>query len=523
MDYDAVVIGAGHNALVTAIYLARAGWRVCVLERNAVPGGAVRTAEATLPGFRHDLYAMNMNLFAGSAFCQEFGEQLGRHGLEFAATGKPYASVFPDGSALAVETDLEATLARMRALDTDDAEAWARLARAFPAEAEHLFPLLALEMPSLALARQVLSSTRRRGLDWLRETGRLLVSSPRELAAREFRDERFQALVAAWGMHLNFAPDMAGGALFCYLESMANQCFGMVLGKGGADNVIEALTGWLAELGGTLRCQAQVTRIEVRDGRAGAVELASGERIAARKAVVAGTLPEHLFGGLVEAQALPPGFMRQVRRFRHEPGTLMLHLALEDLPAWSADPGLRDYAYVHIGPWLADMNIAYAEAAAGLLPASPLLVVGQPTAVDASRAPEGKHIIWVQVRTVPAVIRGDARGVIEATDWAEAKHPYAERVIDKIAEHAPDIRERILGMAVLSPEDLEADNPNLAGGDHLAGSHALSQHFLFRPFPGWSRYRTPIQNLHLVGASTWPGGGVGAGSGRLLGRKLARH
>ncbi len=522
MDYDAVVIGAGHNALVTAIYLARAGWRVCVLEKNSVPGGAVRTAEITLPGFRHDLYATNLNLFAGSPFAREFGAQLARHGMEFVPSARPYASVFPDGSSIAVETDLQATLERMRRLNAADADAWARLAAAFPAEAEHIFPLLAVEMPSVTLAKQLLSSTRRQGREWLLDTGRLLVSSSREFTSREFTDERFQSLVAAWGMHLNFTPDMAGGALFSWLESMANQCFGMVLGKGGADNVIKALTGWLGELGGTVRCDAEVTRIDVRGGRAVAVELASGERIGAGKAIVAGTVPGKLFGDLVDASYLPSAFLRRVRRFRHEPGTLMLHLALDDLPAWAADPSLRDYAYIHIGPWLADMNRVYEQAAAGLLPEAPLLVVGQPTNVDPSRAPAGKHILWVQVRTVPSQIRADARGEITATDWADARQPFAERVIDRIAEYAPDIRERILDMAVLSPDDLQADNPNLVGGDHLAGSHSLSQNFLFRPFPGWSRYNTPIANLYMVGASTWPGGGVGAGSGRLLGMKLTR-
>jgi phytoene dehydrogenase-like protein len=157
---------------------------------------------------------------------------------------------------------------------------------------------------------------------------------------------------------------------------------------------------------------------------------------------------------------------------------------------------------------------------AGLLPASPVLVVGQPTAIDPSRAPAGQHILWIQVRVVPACIKGDSRGEIKGRDWAEVKDVYAERIIDKVAQYAPRLREQVLARAVFSPIDLERANPNLVGGDNISGSHHLRQNFLFRPFPGWSRYKTPLQNLYMVGAGTWPGAGVGAGSGRLLGKML---
>ncbi len=150
-----------------------------------------------------------------------------------------------------------------------------------------------------------------------------------------------------------------------------------------------------------------------------------------------------------------------------------------------------------------------------------MLVVGQPTAIDPSRAPAGKHVLWVQVRVLPAEIRGDAAGKIAARAWDEAKDAYAERVLDLIEAHAPGLRARVLARAVFSPLDLERENPNLIGGDSLSGSHHLDQNFFLRPVPGWSRYATPIRNLYLCGASTWPGGGTGAGSGFLLAKALA--
>jgi phytoene dehydrogenase-like protein len=168
------------------------------------------------------------------------------------------------------------------------------------------------------------------------------------------------------------------------------------------------------------------------------------------------------------------------------------------------------------------MSKVYAEAAAGLLPVEPTLVVGQPTAIDPSRAPSGQHVLWVQVRVLPAEFTGDAAGQIAGKSWDEAKEAYAERVIDIIERYAPGLRGKILGRSVFSPVDLERENPNLIGGDNLSGSHHLDQNFLFRPVAGYSCYRTPVDSLYMCGASTWPGAGTGAGSGFMLAKMLAR-
>jgi phytoene dehydrogenase-like protein len=200
---------------------------------------------------------------------------------------------------------------------------------------------------------------------------------------------------------------------------------------------------------------------------------------------------------------------------------MMIHLALSDLPAWSVGPELRRFAYVHLAPSLAAMAKTYTEALDGLLPVEPALVVGQPTAIDPSRAPAGQHVLWVQVRVLPARIRGDAAGRITGTEWDAVKEAFADRVIGIIERYAPGFTANILARAVLSPADLERDNPNLVDGDSLGGSHHLDQNFLFRPAFGWSRYRTPIDRLYMVGASTWPGAGTGAGSGFMLAKSLA--
>ena len=383
---DAIVVGAGHNGLAAAILLAGAGWEVTVLERSDEPGGAIRTAEATLPGFRHDLYATNLNLFAGSRFFAEVGDELRAHGLELCVASHPFGSVFPGGRFVGVSTDPEETATALAAVSERDAASWRALAARFGEVAPHLFPLLGVPLPSAAAARALWRGRRALGRRWPYELVRLAAQSSRELVEEHFESREVQALVAAWGMHLDFPPDVPGGALFSFLETFASAANGMALGKGGARTLVDALTGVLASRGGELRTRAEVERIVVERGRATGVVLTGGERLAARRAVIANVTPTVL-GRLL---ADPPP---DVGRYRYAPGTLMVHLALDDLPAWSAGQEVRRSAYVHVGPYLADMALAYQRAAAGLLPERPTLVVGQPTAIDPSRAPEGKHVL----------------------------------------------------------------------------------------------------------------------------------
>jgi len=518
---DVVVVGAGHNGLAAAVHLAAKGWTVTVVERAAEPGGAVKTREATLPGFRHDLCAMNLGMFAGSAFHAAYGKKLAEHGLAFAPAGDCFASAFPDGSYLGVGTDLEATVGRIAALSEKDAAAWRAMVAAFADDAPHVFALLGSPMPSFAAAKVVWKAWRAKGAGWLADTARMVLSSPRDFLDAHFENDKLKAMMAAWGLHLDFSPDVAGGALFPYLESMVNQSFGMVIGRGGADTIIRAMTSYLGELGGEIVLGTAVERIEVGPGGATGVVLADGRRIEARRAVIANAHPKLVFGGLVPPDPARAGFDRRIAKFRAGPGTMMIHLAMSDLPDWAAGEALRRYAYVHLAPDLAMMARTYTEATAGLLPAEPALVVGQPTAIDPGRAPDGKHVLWVQVRVVPAEIAGDAAGTITARTWDDARALYAERAIDILERYAPGIRKKILARAVMSPADLERENPNLIGGDSLSGSHHLDQNFLFRPVAGWSRYRTPVKKLYLCGAATWPGAGTGAGSGFMLARMLA--
>ncbi|MFI5013378.1 MAG: phytoene desaturase family protein [Hyphomicrobiales bacterium] len=520
-SYDAIVIGAGHNGLAAAVHLAAKGWKVAVIEQAAEPGGAVKTREVTLPGFRHDLFAMNLSLFAGSPFFSAHKDKLFEHGLGLVGAADCFATAFPDGSWLGVSQDLAATTQRIAALSPADAESWRRMVGEFATDAPHIFALLASPMPSWAAARSLWKAWRAKGGAWLGELARLVLSSPREFLDAHFASEKLKVMMSAWGMHLDFAPDVAGGALFPYLESMANQSFGMALGKGGADTMITALVAYLKSLGGELHLGRAVERIEVTGDRATGVALAGGEVLDARRAVIANAHPRIVFGELLAKDQRRAAFDAKIAAFRAGPATMMIHLALSGLPDWTAGEEHKRFAYVHFAPSFEAMAATYAQALSGLLPREPVLVVGQPTAIDASRAPSGRHVLWVQVRVLPAIIRGDAAGIIAATRWDEAKEPYAARVIELIERYAPGLSAKILARAIFSPADLERENPNLVGGDSLSGSHHLDQNFLFRPVFGWSRYKTPVRDLHMIGAATWPGAGLGAGSGFMLAKMLA--
>lgn len=520
---DAIVIGAGINGLAAAATLALKGWKVAVFERSGRPGGAAKTLELTLPGFRHDWGALNLSLFAGSAFHQQNAGLLAEHGLEFVLAKDCFSSAFPDGRWLGVSTDPAITTARIAGFSRADAAAWQAMLGAFGADAPHIFSVLGSPMTPRSALHTAWKIWRARDAAFLARLVRLLIQTPRAFLDEHFESDHVKATLAAWGMHLDFPPDQAGGALFPYLEAMANQSFGMVIGKGGADSMIGALVRLIEAHGGTVECGVAVTGVTTAAGAATGVTLADGRTVKARRAVIANTTPKALVDGLLGGTSGRSGYDAGARAFRHGPGTMMLHLAMDGLPDWAAGAELKRFAYVHLAPSLRQMANAYTDAMAGLLPAEPVLVVGQPTAIDPSRAPAGKHTLWVQVRVVPGTIKGDAAGVIAATDWAGAKEAMAERVLDIIERYAPGTRGKILGRAAVSPAELEADNPNLVGGDQISGSHHPSQNFLFRPVTGWSDWTTPVSRLYHVGASTWPGAGVGAGSGSMLAERIARR
>ena len=506
-----VVIGSGINGLSAAALLAKKGKSVIVLESASEFGGAVRTEEVTLPGFKHDLFATNLSLFAGGGVMAALKDDLIRNGLEFVPSAKPYCSVFPDGKSIGIVMDRDANIATLTRVAPGDVESWKALTQKLGALAPHLFPILGTELPSFAAAKSLYKTWRAIGTEGLFDLIRMLLQSSRAFTDENFVHPETKALAATWGMHLDYGPDISGGALFSFLESIGGQEFGMVLGKGGADTLIKALVGVIKENGGTLITNAKVTEILTTNGKATGVRTADGKVYEADK-VIANVNPALIPELLPKSLAEKPEISK-AKNFRPGLGTMMIHLALSDLPDWKATEA-REFNYVHIAPYVDDMAMTYTVAAAGKLPTTPTLVIGQPTVSDPSRAPEGKHILWIQVRVLPLEMSG--------TTWDQIGEEYADRIIENIEHYAPGLKSKILSRKVLTPTDLERYNANLIKGDSLGGSHHPAQFFFLRPLPGWTGHRAPVENLYLCGSGTWPGGGVGGGSGLMVANLLSK-
>ena len=527
--FDAVLVGSGINTLTAAALLARDGWSVCVLERSDRLGGAIRTeTDYTLSGFTHEVLSSWHPLFQGSAAYAELGEELGRRGLEYVNTDLPTATAFPDGAAMFLKTSLEANVAEFDRFAEGDGAAWQRQFDEFMANADVSFGVLGTELWSFAgvgLGRQMLRRFGRRGL--LDFAGHALATC-RDWTTGTFRSEQAHGLLAPWVLHTGLGPDNAVSGFMTQVIACAVQLGGMPVPVGGGVRLVDALGGIVRDAGGELRTGADVARITVSSGRATGVVLADGETVAATRAVIAGVTPTQLYGWLLVNGDVPADVRQAAERFRYGRAGMQIHIAMDEPPRWKGPDAerLAKTAIVHVTPGLDGVSRAVNEAERGLLPAEATIVAGQPCAVDPTRAPEGKWIVWIQLQELPAGrVKGDAAGELDVGDgmWTEElREAYADRIVGRLGEAIENLGSATLKRVALSPADLEALNCNLVAGDIYAGSCALDQNLLWRPFAQAPGHRTPVEALWHVGASTHPGPGLGAGSGYLVAKELTK-
>ena len=342
-----------------------------------------------------------------------------------------------------------------------------------------------------------------------------------------YRSDAVRDLWAPWVLHTGLGPESAYSAAMAKVIAFAIEAAGCPIAVGGAKTLLAAFERLIVDQGGAVRPNAEVVRITPGPGsRAAGVELANGEKITAAKGVICSTGPEQLYNGLLKDWPIPaPAEVRRgLKAFRHGKGDMQIHYALKGPPRWRGDPDLAKVALIHLTSGLDGVSRAANEAERGLLPAEPTICVGQPTALDPSRAPPGAAILWLQMPEAPRFVKGDAAQEIEAPAdgrWTEAmRESYADRIERRLAAHIENWAEIKLARRAYSPADLEAMNVNLVGGDPYGGACALDQFFLWRPFKSSVNHRTYIPNVYHIGASTHPGPGLGGVSGFLLASSL---
>ena len=522
-EFDAVFVGSGINALVGAALLAKAGWKVCVLERNSWFGGNIRTAEITLPGFHHDVLSGWHPLFAGSESFALLKNDLEQRGLEYLNTDYPTATLFPDGSGAFLSKSQADNQIEFERLSAGDGAAWQQTVEGFMKSADLAFGLLGTELWSWPGFQFASKGARRMGVRGSLEFGAELLRSSRDWLTGTFRSPKVHGLLAPWVLHTGLGPDATASGFMNKLIAVALQLGGMPVPRGGGARLPDALVRLIRDCGGEVELDAHVEKIEVSNKRATGVRTKS-RTIRANRAVLCCVTPNQLYLQLLDRGVAPDWVTAHTKAFRYGRADMQIHLALSEPPRWPGnDPRFLRTAMVHVTPGLNGVSRAVNEADRGLLPADPTVVVGQPMAVDPSRGPGGKWILWLQLQELPSRPLGDAAGLIETGDgtWTERlREAFADRVIAKLSRQIPNLESAILKRVVLSPADLETMNINLVGGDPYGGSCSPDQFFVLRPLPGLPHHRTPIKGLYHIGASTHPGPGLHGASGLLAAKDI---
>lgn len=525
-NFDCIIVGSGINALVCAALLALRGRRVCVLERNARLGGCIRTDELTLPGFRHDVLSGFYPLFVTSPAYALLKDALHAHGLEFVNTDRPTGVLLPDQRHAILHAARDVNVREFDALSPGDGQRYAAAMQQMEAGAALTFGLLGNRLWSRQVISLLAREVWRHGLHGLTAYFGRCLDSARDWLETSFKSDALHACLAPWILHTGLGPESAMSGHMNRLIALTLEQAGMPIVRGGSDRLVQAFQRLIEAHGGVCRVDADVVAIDTENGAATGVRTADGMQYRARRAVVCSVTPTQLYGRLLDANRVsdvPQQVRDDAQRYRYGRAGMQIHLALDAPPHWP-HPELAKVAMLHLTPGLDGVSKAVNEAERGLLPETPTVVVAQPTALDPSRAPQGKWILWLQLQELPRVVKGDAAGqIVVPADgrWNETlREQYADRIIDRLAHHIPGLRASILGRAVLSPADLERLNINLVGGDPYAGACAMSQFMLWRPLAGTKNHATPIRRLFQIGASTHPGPGLGGVSGYLVAKQL---
>jgi phytoene dehydrogenase-like protein len=524
LNWDAVIIGGGHNGLVTAAYLARAGRKVLVLERRHVLGGASVTEELW-PGYKVSAAAYLCSLMQ-ERIIREL--DLPRFGYYVYAKDPAFFTPFPDGSHLTMWQDQRKTCKEIAKFSRKDAATYPAYEAFIERLAQFAERMLLTTPPNFTRARLGdLAGLGKLGWELMRmpedeRVGhvKIFTQSVAEFLEPWFESEQIKVTLATDGVIGTNGGPRSPGTAYVLLHHVMGKVdghrglWGFV--RGGMGAVSEAIAGAARAAGATIRTEAPVERVLVQNGRALGVVLAGGEEIRAR-AVISSADPKLTFLGLVGEANLPPEFAQAVRQIQMKGCSMKINLALEGLPNFRALPGSTLMPHhkttMHICPSLDYVEHAWDDAKYGRPSERPLVEMTIPTTYDNSLAPPGKHVMGIFLQYAPYDLRG--------ADWKSLKEKYADHVLDLIEEYAPGFKNLVRERQVLSPLDLE-EIYALTGGNIFHGEMNLAQLFFMRPVPGWARYRTPLRGLYMCGSGTHPGGGVMGAPGYNAAREILR-
>ena len=527
--YDYIIVGSGINSLTCAGLLAKQGHLVCVLERNDYLGGCIKTAELTESGFKHDVLSAWHPLFVTSPSYAELAEDLARHGLVYLNTDTPTASINGAKKSCIMSTSRAQNIAHFNRLSEGDGDRYKQTMEDMEQDAEFTFALLSNELIRFKTLGLLWRQLRQRGLQGLLRFFGYAMSSSRDWLTQHFQSEQIHALFAPWILHTGLGPDANFSGAMNRVIAYSLEVSGMPIVKGGSSNLVSAFAGLISENGSKLHTNSHVSEIIVENGRATGVRVnannngAAPTSVMARKGVICNVTPDQLYGALLSPEYVPEQITKEVREYRYGRAGMQIHLALDQMPKW-IDPLLDSVAMIHLSDGADSVSKAINQSERGLLPDECTVVVGQPTALDPSRAPEGKAILWLQLQELPSHIKGDAAGIIDVPlsgEWTESvREQYADRVIERLCDYIPNLKSSILSRSVLSPVDLEELNINLVGGDPYSGHCGMQQFFAWRPLKSIKNHDTTVKDLYQIGASTHPGPGLGGNSGYMVAKHL---
>ena len=520
--YDAIVIGGGHNGLVNAAYLAKAGKKVLVLERRHVLGGAAVTEEI-VPGFLFSECSYVVSLLRPEIIREL---DLPRHGLEILPLDGTF-SPMADGDYLWRMNDHARTQREIRRHSRLDAEAYDEFSKMMTPMCRFVKPILSMIPPDpttlhpkdlsqlyfLANRLRELSSDERYTLV------QLMTMSAADFLDQWFETDVLKATMSASGIIGTFLGIRSPGTAYVLLHHYMGEIDGAFrswgFSRGGTGAISNAIAAAAREAGVEIRTQASVDKIVVKNGRAVGVALKSGEEISAN--VVSSSVDPHLtFEKFLEPSELPGDFLEGVRRYKFRGSSGKVNLALDALPEFKSMPGPGAHlrGAISISPGIEYMERAYDDAKYGHFSRRPYIDMVIPSLTDPSVAPPGKHVMSCFVQYAPYKL---ARGT-----WDDQREAFGDTVVDTIAEHAPNIKKIIIDRQILTPLDLEREF-GLTQGNIFQGELSLEQLFFLRPVPGWAYYRTPIDNLYMCGSATHPGGGIMGAPGRIASQVILKE